>query len=196
MESVREKVAYLRGLIDSQRAELETAGSVRLWEALVDALNHVGEELDDLRDSLEDQEVYLSAVDEDLMDLEDTVYGIDEVDAEAGENDEDEVAEEGEDGEEGDAVAEGATGTAGTVVAVGAGRPEEDAKGNGQAADHHPTFVAVECPNCHARLFVEEELFDEPNVQVTCPECDEPVYTGEAYHEIGRTAARDGRVRV
>ncbi|MBE3577096.1 MAG: hypothetical protein IMX00_05335 [Limnochordales bacterium] len=180
MESVREKIAYVRGLIDSQRAQLEASGNLRLWEALVDALESVDAELANLDNAIDDQYEYLTAMDEDLADLEDEVYGIQEEADEDGSTKEDETADTvlADDGE-------------GAIRTVGVRAGAQDGRGE---PDGNPTFVAVECPHCHARLFVEEELLDEPDVQVSCPECEHPVYTGEAYHEIG-AVARNGKTK-
>lgn len=183
MESVREKIAYVRGLIDSQRAQLEASGSLRLWEALLDALESVDDELASLDEAIDDQQEYMTAIDEDLMDLEDEVYGIqDEDDAE----DDDYAADPAmvdDDGTDDTVLKIDTDGDANITSA-------QDGRG---AINDHPTFVAVECPHCRARLFVEEDLLDEPSVQVSCPECEHPVYTGEAYHEI-ETVARNGKI--
>ncbi len=41
--------------------------------------------------------------------------------------------------------------------------------------DENIEFVAVECPNCHEDVYLDEDLLDEDDIDIVCPRCHEKV---------------------
>ncbi|MDR1481727.1 MAG: hypothetical protein LBI74_03785 [Synergistaceae bacterium] len=66
--SAREKIAYLRGLIEGQNVT-ENASMTKFHEALLGALDSIAEELDDIGGSQDDLREYVEDLEDDLMEL-------------------------------------------------------------------------------------------------------------------------------
>ena len=77
MNTVQEKIAYLRGLITGADffSKDQTAQSV--WTQLLEILDHLASDVDDLREFQEEMEDYIDAIDDDLAELQEDVYGED-----------------------------------------------------------------------------------------------------------------------
>ncbi len=75
MATVREKIAYLRGLLEG--ADLSGNGTQArvVWEKILEILDAVADHLDELELGQEEIEEYLEAIDADLGDLEEEVLG-------------------------------------------------------------------------------------------------------------------------
>ncbi|MDR1650796.1 MAG: hypothetical protein LBR87_03335 [Synergistaceae bacterium] len=67
--SAREKIAYLRGLIEGQNMT-ENAGMSKFHEALLGALDSIVGDVDDLSESCEDLREYVEDLEDELMSLQ------------------------------------------------------------------------------------------------------------------------------
>ena len=70
---ISEKVAYLKGIIDTANIKNETPEG-RLMIEIVNALDLIACELNDQNDRLDEMEAYLDEVDSDLGEVEATLY--------------------------------------------------------------------------------------------------------------------------
>ena len=68
--SAREKIAYLRGLIDGQKVA-DTPEKEKFFAALVDALDSLAEAMEDHEEVHQELNDYLEQLDEDVSELED-----------------------------------------------------------------------------------------------------------------------------
>ncbi|MDR1886113.1 MAG: hypothetical protein LBQ56_07525 [Synergistaceae bacterium] len=66
--SARERIAYLRGLIEGQNVS-ENAGMTKFHEALLGALDSIAEELDDIAESQDDIREYVEDLEDEVMEL-------------------------------------------------------------------------------------------------------------------------------
>ena len=79
MDSVQERVAYLQGLANG--LELEgTSQEGRMLVEIIDVLGAIAGEMEAGEESQSALESYIESVDDDLINLEDEVYGFDEDD--------------------------------------------------------------------------------------------------------------------
>lgn len=87
MGTVRERIAYVRGLIEG--AELTGNGAITrdVLEKMLDIFDALADEVDELEIGRQEVEEYLEAIDADLGDLEDEVLGTEFDDADAEESD-------------------------------------------------------------------------------------------------------------
>ena len=97
MSTISDRVAYLKGLCDGVKLS-EQSDEGRVLRAVIDALGTVSEEMDRLQAAQGELESYIEDIDEDLEELEDTLFGDDEDDEDEGEEDEDGEDDDGEDG--------------------------------------------------------------------------------------------------
>jgi len=43
--------------------------------------------------------------------------------------------------------------------------------------DEEDGFVEVECPHCHEKIYLDEDVFeDEDEDEIICPNCSEPIF--------------------
>lgn len=70
METVREKIAYLRGMIDASD-RLRDEPSRIIFQKMLEVLDELATDVDELFIGQAEVEEYLEAIDEDLADLED-----------------------------------------------------------------------------------------------------------------------------
>ena len=68
--SAREKIAYLKGLIDGQNLT-DTPDKAKFYAALVDALDSLAVAIEEHEDVHEELNAYLEQLDEDVSDIED-----------------------------------------------------------------------------------------------------------------------------
>lgn len=87
MGSLRERIAYVRGLIEG--AELSDNGALTrdILDRMLDIFDAVADDVDDLELSRREVEEYLEAIDADLGDLEDEVLGTDYEESEEDDDD-------------------------------------------------------------------------------------------------------------
>lgn len=150
MSEVKQKIAYLQGLSAGINLDKESKEG-KILGAVVDILEAMTEEIEKLRKDREELEKYVEAVDEDLGELEDEVYG-NECDCDECEDDEDDEDYDSDDYfEDGDLESE-----------------------------DEGSFVEMECPQCHDIVKFETSLLeDEDVIEITCPNCDEVVYVND-----------------
>ncbi|MFS8524471.1 MAG: hypothetical protein FWJ83_06360 [Limnochordales bacterium] len=92
MATVREKIAYLRGLLEGTDLAGNGPQARVVWEKILEILDAVADRLDELELGQEEIEEYLEAIDADLADLEEEVLGDDFDDDDDGLDDDDEDA--------------------------------------------------------------------------------------------------------
>lgn len=73
MNSLKEKVAYIRGMAEGMDLD-KTDGRTKLTLQLLDLLNEMVAEIDDLTDRVGDNEDLIEALDSDLADVEEVVF--------------------------------------------------------------------------------------------------------------------------
>ncbi|MDR3331645.1 MAG: hypothetical protein LBT08_03365 [Synergistaceae bacterium] len=66
--SARERIAYLRGLIEGQNVA-ENTNMTKFQEALMGALDSIAEELDDVSEAQDDLREYVEDLEDEVMDL-------------------------------------------------------------------------------------------------------------------------------
>jgi phage FluMu protein Com len=79
MKTLREKVAYIRGLAEGMDLNKDEPHTKLLLQ-IMDLLGEVVDELEDLNERIEDAEDLVDALDEDLADVEEYVFEDDEDD--------------------------------------------------------------------------------------------------------------------
>ena len=67
--SAREKIAYLRGLIEGQNVS-ENASMTKFHEALLAALDSIAEEIDDLSEAYDDLREYVEDLEDEIMEMQ------------------------------------------------------------------------------------------------------------------------------
>jgi DNA-directed RNA polymerase subunit delta len=77
MQDLKERTAYLRGLVEGADFPKEEKEKI-IWEGLLDFCDEVAEEITELTDSQNEVEDYIEAIDEDLSSLEKYFYNSDE----------------------------------------------------------------------------------------------------------------------
>lgn len=75
MATVREKIAYLRGLLEGTDLSGNDLPSRTVWEKMLEIFDAVADQIDELEVGQEEVEEYLEAIDADLGDLEEEVLG-------------------------------------------------------------------------------------------------------------------------
>lgn len=79
MNYLLQKVSYLQGLSEGLGVD-DTTKEGKLLLGIIDALEEFADVLDDVIENQVDLEDYVNFIDEDLADVEDDIYGIDEDD--------------------------------------------------------------------------------------------------------------------
>ena len=79
MEELREKAAYMRGVLEGINFNGDEQQK-RLWESLIDFCDDVADDLGQLEDSHDEFADYIEAIDEDLCTLEKYFYNNEEED--------------------------------------------------------------------------------------------------------------------
>ncbi len=77
METVQEKLAYLRGLIAGAEFFGKDQMAKNIWNQLLEIIDDLGQEVAELRMAQEDMEDYVDAIDDDLAEIQEDVYGDD-----------------------------------------------------------------------------------------------------------------------
>lgn len=83
METIRQKVSYIRGLADGLDIKEDTKEG-KVIRALIDVLEDISDAVEDLDTAQAELDEYIEAIDEDLADLEEELYGEDEDEEEDG----------------------------------------------------------------------------------------------------------------
>lgn len=90
MSRLTDKVSYLKGLADGMKLNLDK-DSNKLMMEILDALGDFAEEIESLSDAHEELNEYVESIDDDLADLEETLFGDEDDEDEDGEEDDDEI---------------------------------------------------------------------------------------------------------
>ncbi|MBQ6146649.1 MAG: hypothetical protein IJI82_06430, partial [Clostridia bacterium] len=85
MSRISEKVAYLDGLMEG--LEIEDAKQKKLFNAIIDALDTIAEELSDHDDAIEELNDSIDEIYDDMDDYDEILYGEDDEDDEDEEDD-------------------------------------------------------------------------------------------------------------
>lgn len=75
MTTVKEKLAYLRGLIEGSDFWGQESQTRAVWEKMLEIFDDVANHLEELEAGQEELEEYLEAIDNDLGELEEEMYG-------------------------------------------------------------------------------------------------------------------------
>ena len=79
MQDLKERTAYLRGLIEGSAFPKDEKEKL-IWDGLLDFCDEAADQLTELTDSQNEVEDYIEAIDEDLSSLEKYFYNNDEAD--------------------------------------------------------------------------------------------------------------------
>ena len=91
MSKLTDKVSYLKGLADGMKLNMDKDANKLIMEIL-GALGEFAEEMQVMSDAHEELNEYVESIDDDLADLEDTLFGDEEEgDEDDGEEDEDDA---------------------------------------------------------------------------------------------------------
>ena len=91
MSKLTDKVSYLKGLADGMKLNMDKDSNKLIMEIL-GALGEFAEEMQLMSDAHDELNEYVESIDDDLADLEDTLFGDEEDDDEDGEDeDEDDI---------------------------------------------------------------------------------------------------------
>ncbi len=141
MKSNSEKIAYLKGLLSG--IKLDSADEKKVFDAILEILEGVEEKIEDMDSRIEENsenidnvDQHLTEVDMDLGSVEELIYGDEDCDCCAEEDD----CEE-EDFSEEDILPEDA-------------EDEDDSE-----------MYEVECPACHETIYLEESVILDGNVE-------------------------------
>ena len=150
--TVVEKAAYLKGLTEGLGIDPQSKEG-KLWAALNDLLADMAHEIEDLQESGLGHAEALDALAEELSDLEETVFDLDD-------------AEDFEDYDEDDSPRPGCASCCPRLAEA----DDEDA-----ADDPDPSYDGViydaTCPVCGEEISFDEETLEEGSIQ--CPNCGE-----------------------
>ncbi len=80
MNEVKEQVAYLKGLIDGSDFLAREGKERVVWEKMLELFSSIAERLDELQTGQQDLEQYAEALDDDLAEVEEELYGGEEAD--------------------------------------------------------------------------------------------------------------------
>jgi signal transduction histidine kinase len=83
METIRQKVSYIRGLADGLDIK-DSTKEEKVLKVIIDVLEDIADAIEDLDSAQVELDEYVEAIDEDLADVEEEIYG--------------EEAEDGDDG--------------------------------------------------------------------------------------------------
>ena len=90
MSKLTDKVSYLKGLADGMKLNMDKDSNKLIMEIL-GALGEFAEEMQALSDAHDELNEYVESIDDDLADLEDTLFGDEEEDEDGEDVDEDDM---------------------------------------------------------------------------------------------------------
>ena len=91
MSKLTDKVSYLKGLADGMKLNMDKDAK-KLFMEILGALGEFAEEMQVMSDAHDELNEYVESIDDDLADLEETLFGDeDEVDDEDGEDEDDDA---------------------------------------------------------------------------------------------------------
>lgn len=140
MESLSQRISYLKGLAEGLGVSANT-NEGRLIVGIIDVLNEMADSLSELEASHADLNEYVESIDQDMQDIEETVYGSDD------DEDDDEIDDDDDDDDD-DA----------NFIEVECPCCHETVYFDEEVFDDDED---VTCPNCDKSVLVEDE--DEDN---------------------------------
>lgn len=75
MNSVKEKVSYLKGFIDGLHLDMDTKEG-KVIKEIINILDDISKEVCYMQDSYDDLKEYIEQIDSDLINVEDEIYGL------------------------------------------------------------------------------------------------------------------------
>lgn len=155
MADLRTKMAQVAALAD--RYDLgDNSAEGRIIEGLVDVLRDVVFDVEDVSANQEELASYVEEIDSDLMRLEDSVY--------MDEEDDNGIFTDDLDDDLGDFSGD----TDETLINIPVDSMDDEAE-----------YVELECGVCHKDALYNADLFDEDDVQLSCPHCGAVVYDSD-----------------
>ena len=139
-----EKVAYLKGLAEGLGIDKETKEG-RVLAAIMDILEDMAHDIEDLEENAWELGEAIDQVSDDLSDIEDIVYDMDDEDDDDYDYDDDEDF----------------------CGCCCGGDEEEDEDGD----DGEPVFYEVTCPACENTITIDEDVLNLGSIE--CPNCGE-----------------------
>lgn len=79
MKNLNERISYLQGLGEGMKV-LETGPSGKIIVEMLSVISDIVKTMDRFRNDYEDFKIYVESIDEDLLDLEEDIYGDEEED--------------------------------------------------------------------------------------------------------------------
>ena len=95
MSKLNERASYLKGMADGMKLTADT-DSNKLMLELLNLVGDIAAKLDELSDAHDELNDYVESIDDDLADLEETLFGDDDEDAEIDDEDDDELDDDEE----------------------------------------------------------------------------------------------------
>ncbi len=145
MSNLTDRVSYIKGLAEGMKLETETAEG-KILAKVLELLEEMAKEHDALVDSVEELNEYVESIDEDLSDIEETLFededDDDECDCDCGS-----CGCHCDDAEEDDRVVQYACPHCGEEMTF--------------EVDNFDFDEDYLCPNCHEPLFAEDEDMDD-----------------------------------
>lgn len=137
-----EKVAYLKGLAEGLGIDKETKEG-RVLAAIMDILEDMAHDIEDLEENAWELGEAIDQVSDDLSDIEDIVYDMDDEDDDDYDYDDDE-----------------------DFCGCCCGGDEEE-----DEDDEEPVFYEVTCPACENTITIDEDVLNLGSIE--CPNCGE-----------------------
>lgn len=187
-----EKIAYLKGIIAA--SNISDSQTKRIYEAMVDVLDSIAEDVEFNADNIDNIDSRLSEVDEDLDVVESIVlddelfdYAEDDErddddfidDADDFEDYEDEADEDDDfidDADEEESIPFEEPAAADEAPLPAQEAPDDDAQEDDFEDDEEEDgeeMYEIECPACHETIYLQESVILEG--EVDCPNCGEPL---------------------
>lgn len=139
-----EKVAYLKGLAEGLGIDKETKEG-RVLAAIMDILEDMAHDIEDLEENAWELGEAIDQVSDDLSDIEDIVYDMDDEDDDDYDYDDDE-----------------------DFCGCCCGGDEEEDE---DEDDEEPVFYEVTCPACENTITIDEDVLNLGSIE--CPNCGE-----------------------
>ena len=138
-----EKVAYLKGLAEGLGIDKETKEG-RVLAAIMDILEDMAHDIEDLEENAWELGEAIDQVSDDLSDIEDIVYDVDDEDDDYYDDDDEDFC-----------------------GCCCGGDEEEDEDED----DEEPVFYEVTCPACENTITIDEDVLNLGSIE--CPNCGE-----------------------
>lgn len=151
MSNLTDRISYLKGMAAGMKLNMEKDSNKLIMEML-NVMGEMAEEMDNMAEAHNDLNEYVESIDDDLADLEENLFGDEDMDEEDDEDDEDE-SDEGDEDESDD----------------------EDNNDDDEDELGEDDLISYTCPHCGFELefHASDVDFDEDYL---CPECQKPIF--------------------